>query len=185
MFNNIRDSYHYLPITIQELTLTTIQKKVRKRKNIKKKKPVQAFGSQDAYSCQPPVRHNKWAKQRAEIDAIVSSTKQTQARQAPLTSYTTQRFASTHSSESYSLTSATDASTSDNNLLGLDCEYVGVGYEGQDDCLARVSIVNATGECIYDKYVKPGEEVVDYRTEVSGIRPGMLKNGEGHTRASK
>jgi RNA exonuclease 4 len=47
-----------------------------------------------------------------------------------------------------------------------------------------VSIVNATGECIYDKYVKPGEEVVDYRTAVSGIRPGMLKNGGSTTTTS-
>lgn len=128
------------------------------------------------------MQHNKWAKQRAEIDSFVASSTQTQQHRlissAPLTSYTTQRFASTHSTQSYSLSAATDPSTTpDNNLLALDCEYVGVGYEGQDDCLARVSIVNATGECIYDKYVKPGEEVVDYRTEVSGIRPGMLKNG--------
>lgn len=55
--------------------------------------------------------------------------------------------------------------------LALDCEMVGIGYEGKENALARVSIVNSKGQCIYDKYVKPAEKVVDYRTAVSGIRP--------------
>lgn len=63
------------------------------------------------------------------------------------------------------------------NILAIDCEYVGTGFEGRDDTLARVSIVNVDGECVYDKYVKPREIVTDYRTEVSGIRPGHLVNG--------
>ena len=48
---------------------------------------------------------------------------------------------------------------------------VGVGFGGKDSVLARVSIVNHFGHCIYDKYVKPREKVTDYRTAVSGIRP--------------
>lgn len=59
----------------------------------------------------------------------------------------------------------------------MDCEMVGVGPNGEDSIVARVSIVNRFGKCIYDKYVKPTEEVTDYRTAVSGIRPEHLKTG--------
>jgi len=60
-------------------------------------------------------------------------------------------------------------------LLALDCEMVGVGFEGKDSILARVSIVNHFGHCVYDKYVRPTEKVTDYRTKVSGIRPDDLR----------
>jgi RNA exonuclease 4 len=55
---------------------------------------------------------------------------------------------------------------------------VGVGHQGDDSILARISLVNHFGNCIYDKYVKPTEKVVDYRTHVSGIRPKDIENGE-------
>ena len=54
---------------------------------------------------------------------------------------------------------------------------VGVGFGGKDSVLARVSIVNHFGHCIYDKYVKPREKVTDYRTAVSGIRPEDIEDG--------
>ena len=63
------------------------------------------------------------------------------------------------------------------NIIGMDCEMVGVGYGGTDSVLARVSIVNCHGHCVYDKFVKPREKVTDYRTHVSGIRPKDLENG--------
>ncbi|NXY86157.1 REXO4 exonuclease, partial [Alcedo cyanopectus] len=62
--------------------------------------------------------------------------------------------------------------------VAMDCEMVGVGPKGEDSIVARVSIVNQFGKCVYDKYVKPTEEVTDYRTAVSGIRPGDVKKGE-------
>jgi len=62
--------------------------------------------------------------------------------------------------------------------LALDCEMVGVGEDGRKHALARVSIVNESGECIYDAFVKPSEKVTDYRTEVSGIRPKDIRNGK-------
>ncbi|XP_075160300.1 uncharacterized protein LOC142233302 [Haematobia irritans] len=65
-----------------------------------------------------------------------------------------------------------------NKYVGMDCEMVGVGLKGQDDMLARVSIVNKRGEVILDKFVKPRESVTDYRTSVSGIRPHDIENGE-------
>lgn len=63
-------------------------------------------------------------------------------------------------------------------VVAIDCEMVGVGPDGEDSILARVSLVNQFGKCIYDKYVKPTERVTDYRTAVSGIRPQDIKNGE-------
>ncbi|KAH8378832.1 hypothetical protein KR009_001689 [Drosophila setifemur] len=65
-----------------------------------------------------------------------------------------------------------------NRYLAMDCEMVGVGHNGQDDMLARVSIVNRVGQVLLDKHVKPRSEVIDYRTSVSGIRPHDIANGE-------
>lgn len=62
--------------------------------------------------------------------------------------------------------------------MAIDCEMVGVGHDGEDSILARVSLVNQFGKCIYDKFVKPTERVTDYRTAVSGIRPADIKDGE-------
>lgn len=62
--------------------------------------------------------------------------------------------------------------------VAMDCEMVGVGPEGEESIVARVSLVNHFGKCIYDKYVKPTERVTDYRTAVSGIRPKDIINGE-------
>ena len=67
-------------------------------------------------------------------------------------------------------------SENNTNILALDCETVGVEKRGkfttirhrngrtkEFDNLARVSIVNQKGDCIYDEYVKPTQEVKEYR----------------------
>jgi RNA exonuclease 4 len=59
-------------------------------------------------------------------------------------------------------------------VVAMDCEMVGVGTDGTESVLARCSIVNAHGVCLYDKYVQPQEQVTDYRTHVSGIKPSHL-----------
>lgn len=59
----------------------------------------------------------------------------------------------------------------------MDCEMVGAGPAGEDSIAARVSVVNQFGKCVYDKYIKPTQQVTDYRTAVSGIRPENLKQG--------
>lgn len=64
--------------------------------------------------------------------------------------------------------------------VAMDCEMVGVGSGGEESILARVSIVNYFGKCVYDKYVKPTEKVTDYRTAVSGIRPADIEHGKLH-----
>ncbi|KAK2144346.1 hypothetical protein LSH36_766g03107 [Paralvinella palmiformis] len=62
--------------------------------------------------------------------------------------------------------------------VAMDCEMVGTGTDGKDSILARVSIVNMNGHCLYDKYVQPTDKVTDYRTQFSGIRPGDMEKGE-------
>ena len=62
--------------------------------------------------------------------------------------------------------------------VALDCEMVGVGIDGQESSLARVSIVNYHGVVLLDQVVKQRERVVDYRTKWSGIRPGDMVNGK-------
>ena len=58
-------------------------------------------------------------------------------------------------------------------VFAIDCEMVGVGPPGsgsrggerRKDTLARVSIVNIQEMCILDEYVKPSEEVTNFRTD--------------------
>ncbi|XP_064632734.1 RNA exonuclease 4-like [Lineus longissimus] len=70
-------------------------------------------------------------------------------------------------------------------VVAMDCEMVGVGADGKDSMLARVSIVNQFGQCIYDKYLQPQEDVTDYRTHVSGIRPADMVKGEEFSKVQK
>ena len=73
-----------------------------------------------------------------------------------------------------SVASAVNAGLADVEIgkyIAMDCEMVGVGRDGAESALARVSIVNYNGEQVYDSYVLPKEQVVDWRTAVSGIRP--------------
>ncbi|KAJ7903822.1 ribonuclease H-like domain-containing protein [Mycena olivaceomarginata] len=62
--------------------------------------------------------------------------------------------------------------------LALDCEMVGVGPEGAESVLARVSLVNFHGAVQLDEFVRPRERVVDYRTEFSGVRAGDMVNAK-------
>lgn len=59
--------------------------------------------------------------------------------------------------------------------VALDCEMVGVGPGGQRNSLAQVVIVDYLGRVLLNRYVKPSEAVVDYRTHVSGITPHLLR----------
>lgn len=60
--------------------------------------------------------------------------------------------------------------------LAIDCEFVGVGPEGIQSELARVSIVNYHGHLIFDSFVQPRDKVTDWRTWVSGVKPSDMKN---------
>lgn len=58
--------------------------------------------------------------------------------------------------------------------LALDCEMVGIGLEGSESSLARVSIVNFKGAVVLNAFVRQKERVVDYRTKWSGVRRADL-----------
>jgi DNA polymerase III epsilon subunit-like protein len=58
-------------------------------------------------------------------------------------------------------------------LFAVDCEMVRTASDMMT--LARVSIVDQRGRCVYDTYVKPSERVTDYRTKYSGITAKTLK----------
>jgi len=68
-------------------------------------------------------------------------------------------------------------SVSPGKYLAIDCEMVGVGIDGEESSLARVSIVNYWGAVQMDEFVKQKERVVDYRTQWSGIRPSDMVKG--------
>uniref|UniRef100_A0A7S1EUF4 Exonuclease domain-containing protein n=1 Tax=Timspurckia oligopyrenoides TaxID=708627 RepID=A0A7S1EUF4_9RHOD len=64
-------------------------------------------------------------------------------------------------------------------VIALDCEFVGVGVEGKFNAPARVSIVNFKEETLMDVYVRiPHDQIVDYRTEVSGITREKLEGSD-------
>ncbi|KAK9268738.1 hypothetical protein L1049_000499 [Liquidambar formosana] len=64
------------------------------------------------------------------------------------------------------------------DAIAMDCEMVGVSPQGNKSALGRVTLVNSWGNVIYDEYVRPIERVVDFRTQISGIRPRDLKKGK-------
>uniref|UniRef100_A0A1B6DAF0 Exonuclease domain-containing protein n=1 Tax=Clastoptera arizonana TaxID=38151 RepID=A0A1B6DAF0_9HEMI len=49
-----------------------------------------------------------------------------------------------------------------------------LGYQ----MLARVTVVDVEGDQVYDQFVKPYSEIVDYRTNETGIHPQQLLHGE-------
>lgn len=60
------------------------------------------------------------------------------------------------------------------HYVAMDCEMVGIGCNGQQSMLARVTIVDKNCKVLFDKYVKPTCKITDYRTFVSGILPEHL-----------
>ncbi|KAI1443679.1 ribonuclease H-like domain-containing protein [Annulohypoxylon stygium] len=58
--------------------------------------------------------------------------------------------------------------------IAIDCEMVGVGPDGRESALARVSVVDFHGRQVYDSYVTPQERVTDWRTAITGITSRTL-----------
>ncbi|KAI5954645.1 REX4 [Candida jiufengensis] len=69
--------------------------------------------------------------------------------------------------------------------IAMDCEFVGVGPEGENSALARVTIINYYGHVLLDEYVQPKEKITDFRTWVSGIQPWHLKNALSFEKAQQ
>ena len=68
-----------------------------------------------------------------------------------------------------------------NKFVALDCEMVGVGSSGKESVLARCSLVDEDGGVVYDRHVRVGERVTDFRTKYSGVRPRDLKAADSVT----
>ncbi|EIW80671.1 MipD protein [Coniophora puteana RWD-64-598 SS2] len=64
----------------------------------------------------------------------------------------------------------TSAQQAPGKYVAVDCEMVGVGIDGAESSLARVSLVNYHGYVLLDEFVRQKERVADYRTQWSGIR---------------
>ena len=58
--------------------------------------------------------------------------------------------------------------------VALDAEMVGVGQYGQNSSIARVVIIDWSGEVLFDEYIKQTQPVTDYRTFISGITPEIM-----------
>ncbi|KAM6218235.1 interferon-stimulated 20 kDa exonuclease-like 2 [Rhynchocyon petersi] len=61
-------------------------------------------------------------------------------------------------------------------MVAIDCEMVGTGPKGHVSSLARCSIVSYNGDVVYDEYILPPCQIVDYRTRWSGIRKQHMVN---------
>lgn len=70
--------------------------------------------------------------------------------------------------------SYTDVQKMPGRYLSIDCEMVGIGIDGSESSLARVTVVNFYGAVQMDEFVRQKERVVDYRTRYSGIRPSDM-----------
>lgn len=58
-------------------------------------------------------------------------------------------------------------------VFALDCEFCQVA---SGNALTRISIVDYNGNVVMDKYVKPADTIIDYKTMYSGITEDMLKD---------
>ncbi|OXB69799.1 UNVERIFIED_CONTAM: hypothetical protein H355_016430 [Colinus virginianus] len=70
-------------------------------------------------------------------------------------------------------------------FVAIDCEMVGTGPGGRVSGLARCSIVSYEGDVLYDRYVRPTEPIVDYRTRWSGIRRQHMANAVPFCKAQR
>lgn len=59
------------------------------------------------------------------------------------------------------------------HTFALDCEFC---KSRTGPVLTRVSLVNFQGDVVYDTYVKPEEEIIDYVTRFSGVTEEILED---------
>ncbi|KAK0498000.1 ribonuclease H-like domain-containing protein [Armillaria luteobubalina] len=81
--------------------------------------------------------------------------------------------------------SYTDAQKMPGKYLSIDCEMVGIGIDGSESSLARVTVVNFYGAVQMDEFVRQKERVVDYRTRYSGIRPSDMMKAKSFEEVQK
>lgn len=63
-------------------------------------------------------------------------------------------------------------------FVALDCEMVGIGTDGKQSALARVSMVDWWGKTLIDTFVQVPTKVTDFRTFVSGVQPKHIQSSK-------
>ncbi|GAB0098218.1 uncharacterized protein DMENIID0001_139290 [Sergentomyia squamirostris] len=82
---------------------------------------------------------------------------------------------SSSSAKSYVLTKDNYAPvTPDSPMFAMDCEMVQTTFGFNE--VVRISIVNESCESVYETFVRPQRQVIDYRTEFSGVTAEMIEN---------
>jgi len=127
----------------------------------KKKKPVVALPTSNFLKMLPnPTRKSK----EPEVEPLVSM--EADENVSPKNRLSLQIQKKFNSLEDFEMKD----DDSVGKYVAIDCEMVGVGPEGKESALARLSLVNFHGHLIYDTFVIPKEPVTDYRTKWSGVR---------------
>lgn len=132
------------------------------------------------HRCNPPNKTPESKKSpKKPLKVITTPNKSLESRKSPKK---TLKMIHSPRQRLSTLTNATSIKPHDEPMqkrhmyFALDCEMVGVGPEGLDSALARLSIVNWDNQIVLDTYVKVDEAVTDYRTFVSGIKPEHINS---------
>jgi len=64
----------------------------------------------------------------------------------------------------------------DPRVVALDCEMVAVEGNEEEGACARVCMVDEDEDIVLDTYVQPEAKVLDYRENITGLRPEHLAN---------
>lgn len=151
-----------------------------RRKRRKKRKAAKGPSSNWASlkgTIAPESRHAKALRaKRRRVDHSKQSFKTEREQRNAGKSHLPTPTSTTASGELYERIQALPTFKGQEKVFALDCEMVGVGHDDRS-ILARCTIVNGHGEVVFDKHVRPmrGQEVTNYRTHVSGIRPKDIK----------
>ncbi|XP_063849289.1 serine-rich adhesin for platelets-like isoform X2 [Scylla paramamosain] len=89
--------------------------------------------------------------------------------------------ATTHVSENYNpknlrgyvRTISKDSSSSNKEVYALDCEMC---YTTEGNELTRITVINSSGDVVYEQLVKPENPILDYNTRFSGITENDMED---------
>ena len=85
-----------------------------------------------------------------------------------------QEFAEQRSHHKFSSQSTLNIPNFDgSNYIALDCEMVETVKK--ENALARCTVVDFDGIILYDKFVKPYSQILDYRSRYSGVYPKHME----------
>jgi len=127
----------YIPPNAEEQAEDKRRKRVRNRLHIK------------------PVIEEKQAKVIVNLNRCSQNWKTVVTSLPPKVAFKRQQIKKSMLDRSQKLAETRPQEVSDETKI-----WFGVGENGKDSILARVSLVNSAGECFYDKYVQASEKVM-------------------------